>query len=131
MRHRNPHHGVQDLLPEVIGRPVLRVDLVVEREPPKELLDGEKQIPLVVVILELREHETMAEPRERTQEDCGRERHGCPARPQLRGRRDAFHPASLWTGLWSDRRRDRGTATASRKPVRRPPKAVRASHNFS
>ena len=67
VRHGNPHQGVQDLLPEVIGRSVLRVDLVVERETLKELLDGEEQIPFVVVILELREHESMAEPRERTQ----------------------------------------------------------------
>ena len=104
VRHGNPEQRVQDLLPQVVGRSVLRIDLVVERKASKELLDRHQEVSFVVVILKLREDEAMAKPRECTQEDCCRARarrqpDGSAVRPALRLGGDMCHPAAQLLGL--------------------------------
>src|SRR4030095_4646204 len=116
VRQGTPDHRVQDLLPEVIGRSVLRVDLVVERETSKELLDGQQQVSFVVVILKLREDEAMAEPGERTQEECRRQPDGSAVHAPLRVSGDLCHPAARCPVLLQSRRYA-GTATPGRKRV--------------
>ena len=73
VRHRDADDPVKDLLPQVVGRSVLCVDVVVERKALQELLDRYEEISFVVVPLELCEDEAMADPREYAQETRGRE----------------------------------------------------------
>ncbi len=99
MRHGNPDHCVQDLLPEVIGRSVLRVNLVVDGKTFQELLNGHQEVSFVVVLLKLREYEAMANPGERTQKDCGKQPHSGAVRSRLRVCGDMCHPATALPAL--------------------------------
>ena len=90
VRHRDADDPVKDLLPQVVGRSVLRVDVVVERKALQELLNRYEEISLVVVPLELCEDEAMADPREYAQETRRRKPDTRLLRGDRRGCRKGF-----------------------------------------